>query len=85
MAGATLILGILLLILIARTPKTKPLFSGATKVVMILLGILWMLIIAFFARFAAWQLPYMLGQAIGTLLILAIFAAIGLAIRRKRP
>ena len=82
MAVAALILGILLLILIARTPKDKPLFSGITKVMMIILGVLWLLIVTFFAVFAWWQLPYMLGQAIGTLLILAIFAGIGMGIRR---
>jgi hypothetical protein len=84
MAGATLILAILLLIVVARTPKSKPLFSGTTKIVVILLGILWLLIVGFFALFAAWQLPYLLGQATGTLLILAICGAIGLAIRSKR-
>jgi hypothetical protein len=84
MAGATVLLGILLLIVIARTPKDKALFSGLTKVLMILLGIVWLAIVGFFALFAAWQLPYMLGQAIGTILILLIFAGIGFWIRRSR-
>lgn len=84
MAGATLLLGILLVIVIARAPKDRPLFSGVTKVLMILLAVLWMVIVGFFALFAAWQLPYILGQAIGTLLILSIFAGIGFWIKKSR-
>ena len=84
MAGPVLLLGILLLILIARTPKGKPFFSRITKLLIVLLGILCLVILGFFAMFAAWQIPYMIGQTIGALLILAIFVGIGFWIRQSR-
>jgi len=80
----TLILGVMLAVLIARTPKDNPLFSGVTKVLMILPAVLWLVMVVFLALFAAWQLPYMLGESIGILLILSIFAGIGFWIRKSR-
>ena len=76
-------LGVLLAMLIVRTPKGEPLFSAVTKVLLILLGVLWMAIVLFFALFATWQLPYMLGQYIATLLIVAFIALIGFWFRNR--
>jgi len=47
-------------------------------------AVLWLLIVAMFGMLATSQIPYMLGQDVRTLLILAIFAAIGLWTRRSR-
>jgi hypothetical protein len=81
---ATDIVVILLLILIACRPKTRILLSAAKMSGVMVPAVLWLLIVAIFGLLAASQLPYMLGQAVRTLLILAIFAGVGLWTRRSR-
>jgi hypothetical protein len=75
---------ILLLLVIACRPKTKLLLSAAEMSVVMVPAVLWLLIVAMFGMLATSQIPYMLGQDVRTLLILAIFAAIGLWTRRSR-
>ncbi len=84
MTFATDILVILLLLVIACRPKTRLLLSAAKTSVVMVPAVLWLLIVAMLGMLATSQLPYMLGQAVRTLLILAIFAAIGLWTRRSR-
>ena len=84
MTFATDILVILLLLVIACRPKTKLLLGAAEMSVVMVPAVLWLLIVAMFGMLATSQIPYMLGQAVRTLLILAIFAAIGLWTRRSR-
>lgn len=84
MTFATDILAILLLLVIACRPKTRRLLSAAKMFVVMVPAVLWLLIVAMLGMLATSQLAYMLGQAVRSLLILAIFAAIGLWTRRSR-
>lgn len=85
MTLATDIVVIPLLILIACRPKTRILLVSAAKMSGVMVpAVLWLLIVAIFGLLATSQLPYMLGQAVSTLLILAIFAGVGLWTGRSR-
>jgi threonine/homoserine efflux transporter RhtA len=82
MAGATLLLGILLLIKIILTPQDKPIFG---RFVTIATAILF----ALFSAYAVWlgtKVPgaaeNLIGQAVGLILILLVFVAIGIAVRK---
>jgi hypothetical protein len=83
MTLASDILVILLLIVIACRPKTRLLLSATNMSAVMVPAVLWLLIVAILGLLATSQLPYMLGQAVRTLLILAIFAAIGLWTRQS--
>jgi hypothetical protein len=84
MTLATDIVVILPLILVACRPKSRLLLSAAKVCVVMAPPPLWLLIVASFGLLVAAQLPYILGQALRTLLILAIFAGVGLWTRRSR-
>jgi hypothetical protein len=84
MPFATDILVILLLLVIACRPKTRLLLSAAKMSVVMVPAVLWLLIVAMLGMLITSQLPYMLGQDVRALLILAIFAALGLWTRRSR-
>jgi hypothetical protein len=83
MTLATDIVVILPLILVACRPKSRLLLSAA-KMCVVMAPPLWLLIVAIFGLLVASQLAYILGQALRTLLILAIFAGVGLRTRRSR-
>jgi hypothetical protein len=84
MALATDILVVLLLILFAIRPKTRLLLGAAKMSVMMVPGALWLFIAGGVGLLAAWRLPHIPGQVVAALLISAIFAGIGLWIRRSR-
>jgi|SRR5215469_1510510 len=84
MGGLVYILGILLLVLIAKKEPQVPVFSGFTKTLLIAIAILLALFIAFMAVKAPLVTPYMIGHFVGTILILMIFVGIGSLIHRQK-
>jgi hypothetical protein len=84
MASASLILGIVLMILVLRIPPGKPLMGTGLKIVV---GFL----LAFFLVFIIWlglhspdNAEEVVGKSFGNLFIIGIFVGIGEAIRKKR-
>ena len=62
----------------------KPLFSTGLKVIVSLLFLLFVVYFSLIARRAPMAAPYLLGQALGCLLIVGIFVAVGVAVRKTR-
>ncbi len=84
MAGAILILGLLLLWLIAKRPRSRPLLGRTAKVIILILGILYLGLIVFLILTMPVAAPRMIGQTVGAILILLVFAAIGNVVRKTR-
>jgi hypothetical protein len=84
MAGGAVLVGILLLVVILRGPPGKPLFSTTIKVIVFLVLILFAAYLLFVGMYAPMAVPYLLEQALGCVIIIGIFVAIGTAVRKRR-
>jgi hypothetical protein len=84
MSGLVLILGIILLIVIIRRPAGEPLFSTTLKIVVGLLFLIFAAYVVFIAIHVPAAAAYLIGQAFGALILVAIFVAAGTAIRNHR-
>jgi hypothetical protein len=82
MAGAILILGLLILWLTARRPLNRPLLSRATRISILVLGVLYLGLIVFLILTWPLIVPRLIGQTVGAILILFVFAAVGGIIRK---
>jgi hypothetical protein len=84
MAGAALILGIVLLIAILNSTPGRPLFSKTLKVIVGVLFLIFGAYVVFIAMHVPMAASYLLGQTIGCILIVGFFVAVGMSIRKRR-
>jgi hypothetical protein len=84
MAGITLLLGVLLLIRIISTPLDKPLFGRFVKISTAILGALYLAYVVWLGTKVPAAAANLIGQTFGSILILLIFAAIGMAVRKRK-
>jgi hypothetical protein len=84
MSALALLLGIILLVVIVTRPADKPLFSTTLKVIVGVLFLLFAAYVVFIAIHVPDAASYIVGQAFGGLLLVAICVAIGTAIRKRR-
>jgi hypothetical protein len=84
MAGAILILGLLILWLTASRPPNRPLLGRVAKILILTLGILYLGLVVFLVLTWPLIVPRLIGQTVGAILILLIFAAVGNIIRKRK-
>ncbi len=82
--GAALVLGILFLVIIVRESPGKPLFSTTLKVIALVLFILFGAYVVFTSMYTPMDVPYLVGQALGCVLLMGIFVGIAVAIKKRR-
>ena len=84
MGVASIFVGILFLVVILRGSPGKPMFSTTLKVIVLLLFLVFAVYVLFIGMYVPTAVPSLLGRAIACVLIIGIFSAIGIAIRKRR-
>jgi len=84
MGIASILLGILVLVVILRGSPGKPMFSDTLKIIVLIVFLLFAAYALYMGMYVPTVVPRLLGQAIACVVIIGIFAAIGVAIRKKR-
>ena len=82
--GAAIVLGILFLGVILREPPGKPLFSVTLKVIALVLFVLFGAYVVFTSMYTPMDVPYIVGQALGCVLLIGVFVGIAVAIKKRR-
>ncbi len=82
--GATIVLGILFLVVILRESPGKPLFSITLTIIALVLFILFGAYVVFTSMYTPMDVPYLVGQGLGCVLLMGIFVGIAVAIKKRR-